>query len=64
MTEKVCKICGATGVSLLYASHKDLGTIGVCQHCWQNKWQENTFLSGTTCNSSSCGTSCCSGCSK
>ncbi|MFX0065958.1 MAG: hypothetical protein ACFFC7_27650 [Candidatus Hermodarchaeota archaeon] len=59
-----CYICKASDVSLLYATHKEANKkVSVCQPCWEKLWETNSFVSGTTCSSSSCGSrSSCSNC--
>ncbi len=57
-----CALCGAENVGLLFANHKQLGSVAVCQDCWQNVWSKNEFLSNVTCSGSTCSTSSCGGC--
>ena len=48
----VCDLCsnGGEDVSLLAASHKELGRIKVCRDCWQKLYQENRMVYGSTCS--------------
>jgi hypothetical protein len=48
----VCALCGkgGEGISLLGASHKELGWIMVCQECWRNLWDENSMVAGSSCS--------------
>jgi len=45
-----CKLCEKNGedLSLLSATHKELGKIMVCQECWVKLYEENRMLSGKT----------------
>jgi hypothetical protein len=58
MMEK-CAICGKTGVSLLFTSHKELGYVGVCRDCWVKLFDDNLMVSGSGssggCSCGSCG---------
>ncbi|MEM3693153.1 MAG: hypothetical protein QXI39_03940 [Candidatus Bathyarchaeia archaeon] len=42
-----CATCGKDGVSLLYAVHKDLGYVGICQECWRRNFAENRLFSSS-----------------
>jgi len=54
-----CKLCGKNGedLTLISASHKDLGRIMVCDECWKKLWNENRMVCGTTGSGGTC-TSC------
>lgn len=41
-----CEICKKESFTLLYANHKDLGMIKVCQNCWQELYTKNRLVSG------------------
>ena len=40
-----CKLCGKNGedLTLLSASHKDLGQVMVCEECWKKLWNKNRY---------------------
>jgi len=44
-----CEICGKEGedLSLIWADHKDLGYITICQDCWRKLYAENLMVCGT-----------------
>ena len=45
---KKCGICGRSDVSLLYANHKELGYIPICQDCWVKEFADNRLASGSS----------------
>jgi len=53
-----CELCGNAGddLSLLSASHKDLGTIMVCRDCWEKLYEGNLILCGLTGSGGTCPT--------
>jgi ribosome-binding protein aMBF1 (putative translation factor) len=36
--EAGCEICGKKGVSLLFAFHRELGSIWICNDCWKKEY--------------------------
>ena len=45
-----CGLCGKKGedLSLLSASHKELGRIMICRECWVKLYKKNRMVCGTT----------------
>ena len=48
----ICELCGkgGEGISMLGASHKELGWIMICQDCWQDLSSKNRMVAGSSCS--------------